>query len=320
MNKKLLSEEMKDKFTLNESSFTETINNNLEIYKKVAQEVRDYLIGKYGQDRLQGKCIEASDKIVTKLNYYDIASTAVEGWVWYDYDDGCTDRPYDEHTWVETEDGYVIDVTADQFNSFVEEEYPEIIISDELPHNFSYDEDVLDDDLLTEAKNKKKKKYQYQQDPVFKSVKDMKKWVKKRQKGMSPWGSFNTNAGNVEVCNQFFNHVMSSGADGSSGLGVSNGGLSSPAASGDAGSGGGMGESFTIKESSSQPISERVKNIILQNQDLLNNDLKEFINHCVVTLDENEIIELFNLLLDAGVGVDIDMIASAKSYSKVKGN
>ena len=38
-------------------------------------------------------------------------------------------------------------MTADQFNSFVEEEYPEIIISEELPHNFSYDEEDDDFDL-----------------------------------------------------------------------------------------------------------------------------------------------------------------------------
>ena len=137
---------------------------------------------------------------------------------------------------------------------------------------------------LYEAKNKKMKKPQYQQDPVFKSVKDMKKWVKKRQKGMSPWGSFNTNAGNVEVCNQFFNHVMSSGADGSSGLGISNGGLSSPATSGDVG-GGGIGESLDLNQTSFKEninikdyktfVETKIFQKCWKNNHLNNDDLKE---------------------------------------------
>ena len=37
-------------------------------------------------------------------------------WCVYEDDSSCSDRCYDEHTWVECE-GYYIDVTADQFNS-----------------------------------------------------------------------------------------------------------------------------------------------------------------------------------------------------------
>ena len=58
---------------------------------------------------------------------------------------------------------------------------------------------------------------------------------------MSPWGMFNTNAGNVPLSNSIFNSTFSS--DGSSGVGTSDGGISNGGLSvGDAG--GGMGESF----------------------------------------------------------------------------
>ena len=42
--------------------------------------------------------------------------------------------------------------------------------------------------------------------PVFNSIEDLKKWVKKRQKGLSPF--HNPDAGNVEYNNAVFNHVM----------------------------------------------------------------------------------------------------------------
>lgn len=75
--------------------------------------------------------------------------------------------------------------------------------------------------------------------------------------------------------------------------------------------------SQTRKEVVAKPISVNVKNIILQNKDLINNNLKEFINYCLITLDANEIIELLNILLDAEVGVDIDMVAGVKNYKKL---
>lgn len=108
---------------------------------------------------------------------------------------------------------------------------------------------VEDIDILEEAKKRKKKrKNQTQNNPVFKSVDDLKKWVKKRQKGMSPWGMFNTNAGNVPVSNAIFNGSFSS--DGGSGAEVSDGGISNGGLSAPAGDGGGMamGESMNLKE------------------------------------------------------------------------
>ena len=73
----------------------------------------------------------------------------------------------------------------------MEEDYPAIIVSKELPYRYSYDEpDVYkDSDLddwsyknLLESKKRKKKKISQVKagNPIFKSVKDMQKWVKKR--------------------------------------------------------------------------------------------------------------------------------------------
>ena len=59
----------------------------------------------------------------------------------------------------------------------MEEDYPDIIISKELPHGYSYVEDNDLEENLIEAKKKRKKR---PYDPLFKSVKDMQKWVKKR--------------------------------------------------------------------------------------------------------------------------------------------
>ena len=113
-------------------------------------------------------------------------------------------------------------------------------------HNSVEDfEEIIDECLnkksLTESK-KKKKKSTNKLKPIFKDHNDLLAWVKKRQKGMSPWGSFNSNAGNVELCNSMFNHAMSSDGESFGGFagGISNGGLST---------GEGIGESLSLNES-----------------------------------------------------------------------
>lgn len=114
-----------------------------DILFEVANDVRSHIIHKYGEDFLHGKCIEASDMIVDMLTQKGVNAKAIEGWVTYDNPEGCTDRDYDEHTWVEVkslEDNFIVDVTATQFNHFMDEDYPNIIIAGELPHGFSYEE------------------------------------------------------------------------------------------------------------------------------------------------------------------------------------
>lgn len=126
---------------------------NLQIYnesmnsvvQKIATQVRDEIVDKYGADNLYGKCIEASDKIKELLDKEGIDSHTVEGWCIYSEDASCSDRPYDEHTWVELNDGTYIDVTATQFQSFVDEEIPDIIIGD-MPNYMTYEEPEVDED------------------------------------------------------------------------------------------------------------------------------------------------------------------------------
>ena len=134
---------------------------------------------------------------------------------------------------------------------------------------------------LVEAAKRKKRKKRISDvkagDPIFKSVNDMKKWVKKRQKGMSPWGMFNTNAGNVPLSNSIFNSTFSS--DGGSGVGISDGGISNGGlSSGDIG--GGMGESFNpdlklnlhYTKSLDDYLTSAEQEFIRNNMDLINSE------------------------------------------------
>lgn len=113
-------------------------SNNSVIYN-ICKQVRDELVNKYGEDDLQGKCIEASEKIKELLEQQGIHSKIIEGWCLYDDDSSCSDRCYDEHTWLELDDGTYIDVTADQFQYYIDEDIPEIIIG-EKPRYMIYDE------------------------------------------------------------------------------------------------------------------------------------------------------------------------------------
>ena len=101
---------------------------------------------------------------------------------------------------------------------------------------------------ITEAKKKKKKKKVSQVNPgeaIFKSVKDMQKWVKKRQKGM---GYFvHMDCGNMDYNNGIFNKMHGLGDTSSTtttDIGGDVGGEGGVNSSG--GEGMGMGESLKI--------------------------------------------------------------------------
>lgn len=108
--------------------------NELKLYEHkiydIAKSVRDELKCKYA-DCLCGRCIEASEKIAERLTQTDIECEIVESWCVYDEFGGCSDRPYDEHTWVVAticNEKLYIDVTADQFQSCIDEKMLPIII------------------------------------------------------------------------------------------------------------------------------------------------------------------------------------------------
>lgn len=121
---------------------------------KIAQRVRRLMVSEHpDNENLCGCCVEASEEIQEMLNKENIESELIEGWCLYDDDSSCTDRCYDEHTWVEA-CGYYIDVTADQFNSCMYKPFPEIIVTKNRPSCMLYeeplfqwlDEDYEDDD------------------------------------------------------------------------------------------------------------------------------------------------------------------------------
>lgn len=161
---------------------------------------------------------------------------------------------------------------------------------------------VEDIDILKEAKKRKKKrKNQTQNNPVFKNINDLKKWVKKRQKGMSPWGMFNTNAGNVPVGNAIFNGSFSS--DGGSGAGVSDGGISNGGLSAPAGDGGGMamGESLSHDDEEKSYIENGSKAFLEQYKDILNDRLDKFIGELFKIADYKVYLNIIKMLKEAEV-------------------
>ena len=104
---------------------------------KICAEVRKQILDKYGDTQLH--CVEASEILSEKLTQSGFENKIVEGWCSYDDYSNCSDRSYDEHTWVELADGTYVDVTADQFEYFIDDEIPEIII-DVKPYYMSYEE------------------------------------------------------------------------------------------------------------------------------------------------------------------------------------
>lgn len=117
--------------------------DTLQKIYSIASEVRQAICKKYN-GYVAGHCIEASDLIVQAItDQLGIPCNTVEGWCRYDDESYGSDRPWDEHTWVEIPSmGLYVDVTADQFNYGMREknEFPEIIIQKGLPYGMQYDE------------------------------------------------------------------------------------------------------------------------------------------------------------------------------------
>lgn len=125
--------------TLALENLNEAINFKSAIIKQCAKKARDYIVSKYGTETdLCGKCIEASDYLIDLLTDANIPAKVIEGYIIYDNDENCSDRAWDEHTWVELSDGTVVDVTVEQFNPMMDVDYPPILI-EQNPHGYVYD-------------------------------------------------------------------------------------------------------------------------------------------------------------------------------------
>ena len=140
-----------------EQNNNEALKTELNIVKNCAKQARKYIVSKYGTEtNLCGKCIEASDYLVELLHSNNISAKTVEGYIVYDIDENCSDRAWDEHTWVELDDGTVVDVTVEQFNYQMYDEYPPILI-EKNPYGYTYERpsfnwlDELDEELTTKT-------------------------------------------------------------------------------------------------------------------------------------------------------------------------
>ena len=59
-------------------------------------------------------------------------------------------------------------------------------------------------------------------------------------------------------------------------------------------------------------ISENVKKFILENQELLNRDIKYFLSAGLIKLTQHEFIELINILSNGGIEMNFEMITNLK--------
>lgn len=128
----------------------------------IAQEVRSAIVLKYPQG-LHGACIEASDLIVAKLRAIGVEAANVEGWCLYDDEYYGSDRPYDEHTWVQAsigEESIFIDVTLDQFQGGMDDfiapivigEVPTFLVLDEPKHLLDESQEEIQQDIARTAR------------------------------------------------------------------------------------------------------------------------------------------------------------------------
>lgn len=119
-------------------------HEKMEIITSVAEDARAKFVPKVEEQAAPGICIDASDYIVERLSEKGIEAKAIEGWMTYEDEEYGTDRPYDEHTWVEVGE-LMIDVTIDQFQGGCYTKLPAIYIGDK--HEFlTYSEPELDED------------------------------------------------------------------------------------------------------------------------------------------------------------------------------
>lgn len=120
--------------------------SQIESIAKIVRRVFEDRIGT-GTD-LCGYCIMASELLLGIYVSLGYMGRTVEGWCEFDDEYYGSDRPYDEHTWLElfvNNKKLYIDITADQFNPgmYKENEYPAITINMGLPHGMSYSEPVM---------------------------------------------------------------------------------------------------------------------------------------------------------------------------------
>lgn len=104
---------------------------------EIAKMVRDEILCEGDTDSTHGLCAYCSKELRTALAFHFIEAKIVKGTFAIDSPDpeyypeemeGCEEIYFPTHYWVEV-DGYIVDITADQFNDEIDDEpMPEVVI------------------------------------------------------------------------------------------------------------------------------------------------------------------------------------------------
>ncbi len=102
---------------------------NKEKILRIAKEVHDRLVYEYDSEDLKSYCLDVSRELVEELKKWSIPAKVVQGE--YEVDIGVIEDDYEDeifnllHYWVEV-GGKVLDISAKQFQEFVNEDLDEI--------------------------------------------------------------------------------------------------------------------------------------------------------------------------------------------------
>lgn len=107
--------------------------------KQLAMQYKKELITKYGNDdfALQGKCIEASDELVSRLKKLGYNTGAKQVYVLYENFESCSNYCYEEH-WLclilKGGQRLYLDITMNQFQWAFSKKLPLIYLKHKLPN------------------------------------------------------------------------------------------------------------------------------------------------------------------------------------------
>lgn len=169
---------------------------------------------------------------------------------------------------------------------------------------------ISNNNTINEAKKKRQKlKLNIEAGvPIFKSTDDIKKWVKKRQKGM---GSFVTyDCGNMEYNNHMFNKMHGDTSNSVDNVTPSIGDTSI-AQSDVVSSASGMGESLNLDSypNSNNKISPEVKNFIQSEKDTIQNNQWEQLSDKFIKYNfcNEHIAEFYNVMESSNINIPQDV-------------
>lgn len=119
--------------------FDSLSDDHIENIYNICNTVRDELVYKYDDELLMDKCIEVSEEIYNKLSELGYDVDIIDGYCIFDIIND-VNKTYAEHSWVELYDDnniIYIDISASQFQKYINEDIPDIIIGNK-PYYMNY--------------------------------------------------------------------------------------------------------------------------------------------------------------------------------------